>query len=113
MPLDLEFDVGQLRCLIGEHRLVCTTQRLAIGRLRLPFVQILDLRVSRHLFFVEVATRTGTHRFYASPRPWEHRDWERLSDHLLHWHQRAHQQGDRADVPSELLRLRKRPLLVG
>lgn len=104
MPLDLEFDVGHLECSIGEHRLVCTSQHLVIGPHRLPLAEILDLRVSRRLFFVELATRTGTHRFYANPRPWEDGDWERLAAHLERWHHRARELG-RGNVPPELLRL--------
>ncbi len=105
MPLDLEFDVGHLECSIGDHRLVCTSRLLALGPQRLPLSQILDLRVSRRLFFVEIATQTGTHRFYANPRPWEGGDWEQLASQLEHWHQRARQLGDQQDIPTELLRL--------
>lgn len=108
MPLDLELDVGHLECSIGEHRLVCTSRLVAIGRLRLTFDQILDLRVSQRLFFVELATRTGTHRFYANPRPWEGADWTHLATLLHQWHRRAQRLGDRRDVPPELLRLRRR-----
>lgn len=109
MPLDLAFDVGRLTCFIGEHSLVCTTQHLAIGRLRAPFPQILDLRVSSRLFFVEVGMRDGTHRFYANPRPWEGDDWLSLRRHLLHWHTRARHLGDRSDVPEDLLALMRHP----
>lgn len=108
MPLDLQLDVAHLECSIGEHRLRCTARDLVIGPLRLLLPHVLDLRVSRRLFFVEVATARGTHRFYASPRPWEGPDWERLADQLAYWHQRALRLGDGRDVPAELLRLRDR-----
>ncbi|MEO0604284.1 MAG: hypothetical protein AAF211_22805 [Myxococcota bacterium] len=108
MALDLELDVGHLTCWIGEHRLLCTSRHLAIGTLRVPRGQVVDLRVSRRLFFVEVATRTGTHRFYAKPRPWEDGDWKRLANHLTTWHQRGPARGDQRDVPHELLVLRAR-----
>jgi len=107
MPLDLVLDVGHLECSIGEHRLYCTSRLLVLGPLRVTFDQILDLRVSERLFFVELALCDGTHRFYASPRPWEDGDWRRLASHLLRWHDRARQLGDRDDVPLELLHLRR------